>query len=83
MCLCDVYNYADDNTICCAGDTVAQVTKQLEMVSSVMIEWFNQNMMKVNPEKFQYIVFQRHKNDGDFSVINVNDVFIKSQSVRH
>ena len=79
--LCDVYNYADDNTVCCVGDTVKEVTEKLEHVSSVMIKWFELNMMKANPDKFQFIVFDRNRNDNDVNVINVNNVEIQAQHV--
>jgi hypothetical protein len=50
MLICDVFNYADDNTVGCSGENVEDVRKQLEIVSNVMINWFNENMMKINPE---------------------------------
>ena len=77
--LCDVYNYAGDNTVCCVGDTVKEVTEQLEHVSSVMIKWFELNMMKANPDKFQFIVFDRNKNENDVNIININNVEIQTQ----
>ena len=75
--LCDVYNYANDNTVCCVGDTVTKVTEQLEHVSSVIIKWFELNMMKANPDKFLVMIFDRNKNENDVNVINVNSVEIQ------
>ena len=46
-----------------------------------MINWFNENMMKVNPEKFQYIVFGKNIKAGDVHVINVNNAIIESKHV--
>ncbi len=52
---CDIFNYADDNTACCYGDTTADVIQGLEKVASLMITWFKLNEMKVNGNKFQLI----------------------------
>jgi len=81
MLICDVFNYADDNTVGCSGENVDDVRKQLELVSTVMINWFNENMMKVNPEKFQYIVFGKNIKADDVHVINVNNVTIEPKPV--
>ena len=50
---------------------------KLENVSNVMLKWFDENMMKANP---QYIIFNRNKKD-DVNVINVNNVVIESSPV--
>ena len=80
MKMCYVYNYADDNTIGCSGKYPQEVQMKLENVSNVMLKWFDENMMKANPEKFQYIIFNRNKKDG-VNVINVNNVVIESSPV--
>ena len=46
-----------------------------------MINWFNENMMKVNPDKFLYIVFGNNIKTDDVHVINVNNAVIESKSV--
>ena len=76
MKMCDVYNYADDNT----GKDPQEVQMKLENVSNVMLKWFDENMMKGNPEKVQYIIFNRNKKD-DVNVINVHNVVIESSPV--
>ena len=52
MNLCDVFNYADDNTVGCIGDTMNDVKQKLESVSRIMFNWFDVNHMKANPSKF-------------------------------
>ena len=42
--------------------------------------YHDENMMKANPDKFQYIIFNRNKKD-DVNVINVNKVVIESSPV--
>ncbi len=54
---CDVYNYADDNTVGCSGNDNVEVMNKLSHVSNIMIQWFQNNLMKANPDKFQLIVF--------------------------
>ena len=48
-------NYADDNTLS-HNHTDVQVLKQtLELESSTLIRWFEDNQMQANPDKFQAI----------------------------
>ena len=54
--VCDIYNYADDNSVGCYGKLVEEVVGKLKTVASVMLEWFQDNYLQANPEKFQFIV---------------------------
>ena len=52
---CSLYNYADDNTL-------ANIHKKLEVLQQILvaeglslIQWFENNFMKANPDKFQAI----------------------------
>ena len=38
--ICDIYNYADGNTLDCGGNIV-DVTNKLEHDTDVMLNWFN------------------------------------------
>jgi len=71
---CDMYNYADDNTMSkCHVDPIV-IKSSLEASASVAIKWFSDNNMKANPEKFQAMVLSRNNNvDITFSI---NDVTI-------
>ena len=55
--LCDVYNYADDNSIGFTGKNTEEVISKLRNVANVMVTWFNDNFLQANPEKFQFIMF--------------------------
>ena len=77
--LCDVFNYADDNTLGCEGKDVPELQTKLEKASSMMLNWFDENGMQANPEKFQFIVFDRKEN-GQHN-IHVNGIEIKSQQM--
>ena len=77
-----IYNYADDNTIMYSGYNLEDI--KLKLVNNInrLILWFNNNYMKVNTSKFQYMVLgcNRSKNDavsGD--TINIDGNVIKSE----
>ena len=42
--ICQVFHYADDNTLSAESDTI-------EEDSSIARKWFSNNSMKVNPDK--------------------------------
>ena len=49
----ELLNYADDNTLICAGDNYDEAKNgPLSSINKVMA-WFEGNYMKVNSEKFQ------------------------------
>jgi len=55
---CVVYNYADDNTLSCVHKDPKIVKSTLEKACHVAVTWFHVNHMKVNPDKFQFMLFQ-------------------------
>ena len=72
---CDLYNYADDNTLSKSHPSLATVVKSLEEDSNHLISWFSTNKMQANPEKFQAIAIgtKTHNNNTTF---NLNGVHI-------
>lgn len=48
-----IYNYADDNTLSYADYNLQNVIQNLESDSLKMLDWFDYNLMKANPDKFQ------------------------------
>ena len=69
--LCEIYNYADDNSVCCFGDTVLDVKIKLQYVATEMLSWFSDNYLKANPDKFQSILFGC--NDNTQGMLNISD----------
>ncbi len=51
------YNYADDNTISDVKDTPDELKRSLEHDASNVTDWFDENGMKANMDKYQGIVF--------------------------
>ena len=50
-----LYNYADDNTFSHWGPDLNGLVKSLEKESAILIDWFANNKMKANPDKFEAI----------------------------
>ena len=73
---CDIYNYADDNTICSESKHLEDIKRNIESQAELFIKWFESNYMKVNPDKFQAIVF----GTNDEIVFTVGDQQVKSQN---
>ena len=55
----DLHNFADDNTISCVSSSLNEQTSQLEKEGNIATQWFRDNFMIVNPEKFQAIIIDR------------------------
>ena len=53
---CDLYGYADDNTLSKAAKDAASLKRALERDTANMLSWFTENYMSANPDKFQAIV---------------------------
>lgn len=50
-----LYNYADDNTLSFSSPDYDHLISTLESESQVLIDWFKENKMQANPDKFQVI----------------------------
>ena len=65
---CNVYNYADDNTLSFSHSNPSIIKDRLQEASSKAIEWFSSNFMKANPSKFQAIILSRYEVSIDFVI---------------
>ena len=50
-----LYNYADDNTLSFSSPDYDHLISVLEAESQVLIDWFKENKMQANPDKFQVL----------------------------
>ena len=57
--ICNIYNYADDNSICCEGNDYESAHQNVLQSANVMLKWFKENYLQANPSKFQFIVFDK------------------------
>jgi hypothetical protein len=76
----DVYNYADDNPLVCSGYDYHETQQRLVSNAQKVITWFEQNNMKINPDKFKYIVFGKHDNVESITINN--NVILPENSVK-
>ncbi len=65
-------NYADDNTLTVTNRDFIQMKMTLEAEAEMAIQWFTNNKMLANPEKFQAIYFQKKFDDFSFTVNGAN-----------
>ena len=53
--LTDICNYADDNSPFTTAPTIPKVISQLENTSLLLLDWIQNNGLKANPDKFNFI----------------------------
>jgi hypothetical protein len=73
-----LYNYADDNTLSYEGHNLDQLITVLERDSLTLIDWFTENQMKANPDKFQAIAIGKKTKNENIS-FNLNGNIIKCE----
>ena len=76
----ELLNFADDNTISAAENTIEELISTLEKESQAAIDWFVLNEMIVNPDKFQAIVVKRNNKMKDSYSLNTNQEVINSEN---
>ena len=69
----DFTSYTDYNTPDCMGKTPEEVISQLEKSSISVFEWFENNEMKVNPDKCHLLL---SKNANFQANVNENRTFL-------
>ena len=55
----DICNFADDNTLYSCGANLKAVLENLQHDACKLLYWFKINSMKVNPEKFQFMILSK------------------------
>ena len=74
-------NFADDNYLSVAAKTVTELKNTLESESEVIINWFKNNKMIVNPEKFQAIILDKQKHDYSNETIKFDNKIVGAVSL--
>ena len=73
----ELYNFADDYTISTASKNMSHLIETLEKESETAIEWFNQNKMIVDQDKFQAMLPEKG-NENNQSCLKINNQTIKT-----
>ena len=73
----ELYNFAADNTISTASKNMSNLIETLEKESETAVEWFNQNKMIVNPDKFQAMLLEK-RSENNQSCLKINNQTIKT-----
>ena len=76
----DIINFADDNTVSAFANTIPDLLKILESESNVAIEWFQNNDMIVNRDKFQAIIVNKHSQIRESYKLNVGHYEIETDA---
>ena len=63
---CDLFNFADDNTISTTADNIDHLLLTLKIESELAVKWFTDNQMIVNPDEFQAIILQNSRNSKNY-----------------
>ena len=75
-----MHNFADDNSLSAAAKTVTELKNTLQSESEVIINWFKNNKMIVNPEKFQAIILDKQKHDYSNETIKFDNKTVETVS---
>lgn len=76
-----VYNYADDNTLCCSDNDKSVLSRKLTDDCINAMKWFEQNNMRANASKFQVMFISRNIERATGSIKIENTEIQASQSI--
>ena len=57
----DLHNFADDNTIAVTWKNLNDLLRALEKESESAVDWFSNNNMIANADKFQAIIMNKRR----------------------
>ena len=77
--VCNLYNYADDDTLFNTHHSITCLKTKLETSAAVAMHWFDVNGVKSNQVKFQAMILNNHPDLSDISLC-VNDMNIPLKS---
>ena len=71
-------NYADDNSLSVAANIREGVITKVEEILRLLLQWFSDNLMKANIEKFQFMLLSPNVNSDENCTVIVNNVTIEN-----
>ena len=79
---CTLYNYADDNSMSHSSSTLQTVLSNLLIDCRIAVEWFSNNGMKANPNKFQFMILSPNSADDIELKLDENTTLRSEKSVK-
>ena len=76
-----LYNYADDNTLSFSCPDFDRLIQVLQSESLILINWFQDNCMQANPDKFQAIVVGERTFEKKKLILKISDTEIICEEV--
>ena len=55
----DLHNFVDDNAFSCISSLLNELISELVKETNIARQWFRDNSMIVNPDRFQAIIIDR------------------------
>ena len=77
----DIYNVADGNTISVASKNRDTWIETLKNESESVVNWFRNNNMIVNPDKFQLMLLQKYTKKVIQEKLQINNNEIESENL--
>ena len=71
-------NFADENTLSAFAETILELIDVLQSGSEIVIDWFKNNKMIVNPDKFQAILLDKSDHTNQRIVVNNQNITVVS-----
>ena len=75
-----MHNFADDNSLSAVAKTVTELKNTLQSESEVITNWFKNNKMIVNQEKFQAIILDKQKHHYWNEIIKFDNKTVETVS---
>ena len=71
-------NFANENTLSAFAETILELIDVLQSGSEIVIDWFKNNKMIVNPDKFQAILLDKSDHTNQRIVVNNQNITVVS-----
>ena len=71
-------NFADENTLSAFAETILELIDVLQSGSEIVIDWFKNNKMIVNPDKFQAILLDKSDHTNQRIAVNNQNITVVS-----
>ena len=71
-------NFADENTLSAFAETILELIDVLQSGSEIVIDWFKNNKVIVNPDKFQAILLDKSDHTNQRIVVNNQNITVVS-----